>query len=62
MRKFDFVPSRLWGAHINRETVASVAAAGCVEVRRYDLSLDVVTRIEARRGHLSLGETASESR
>lgn len=62
MRKLDFVPSRLWGAHINRETVASVAAAGCVEIRRFDLSLDVVTRIEAWRGPFSRSEAAGESR
>lgn len=52
MRKFDIVPYRLWGAHINRETVELVAAAGGVDVRRFDLSLDIVTRIEARRGDL----------
>lgn len=50
MRTFDFVPYRLWGAHLNRETVALVEAAGCVDVRHYDLSLDVVTRIEAKKG------------
>lgn len=50
MRKLDFVPYRLWGAHINRETVALVAASGCVDVRRFDRALDVVTRIEALRG------------
>lgn len=49
MRKLDFVPYRLWGAHINRETAELVATSGCVDVRRFDLSLDIVTRIEARR-------------
>jgi ubiquinone/menaquinone biosynthesis C-methylase UbiE len=48
MRRLDGVTSRVWGAHIARETVANVRAAGFAEVRDTDLSLDVVKRITAR--------------
>jgi ubiquinone/menaquinone biosynthesis C-methylase UbiE len=47
MRWFDPVPFRLWGAHINRDTLSTVQAAGFEEVRSTNLSLDVVRRIEA---------------
>jgi len=47
MHWLDAVPVHLWGAHIDRDTVASVRRAGfAVEVER-DLALDVVKRIEA---------------
>lgn len=48
MRLFDPIPTHLWGAHINRETVNAVRAAGFVNVVDHDLVLDVVKRIEAR--------------
>ena len=47
MRWLDPVPVHLWGAHIDRDTVANVRQAGfAVEVER-DLALDIVKRIEA---------------
>ena len=48
MRWFDFLPYHLWGAHIDRETVANVHSAGFKEVVDTDLSLDMVKLIEAR--------------
>lgn len=44
----DPLTHRLWGAHINRDTLANVEAAGFVEVTTDDLAIDVVKRIEAR--------------
>lgn len=49
MRALDPIPFHLWGAHIDRETVARVRAAGFVDLDVYDLFLDVVKRIEARK-------------
>lgn len=48
MRWLDPLPFHLWGAHIQRETVHAVRAAGFVEVLDTNLALDVVKRIEAR--------------
>ncbi len=48
MLRLDAVTARLWGAHIARETVANVRAAGFVDVEQADLALDVVKRITAR--------------
>ena len=48
MRALDPIPFHLWGAHIDRETVARVRAAGFVDLDVHDLFLDVVKRIEAR--------------
>jgi ubiquinone/menaquinone biosynthesis C-methylase UbiE len=48
MRAIDPLAVRLWGAHVNRETVGVVAAAGFRDVTALDLFLDVVKRIEAR--------------
>lgn len=47
MRWFDFLPYRIWGAHINRETVDNVRRAGFDSVEETNLSLDIVKRIEA---------------
>ena len=48
MRWLDPIPFRIWGAHIDRDTVANVGAAGFVEVEAMNLYLDVVKRISAR--------------
>jgi hypothetical protein len=48
MQWIDPIPSHIWGAHIDRETVDSVRRAGFVEIGVTNLSLDVVKRIEAR--------------
>lgn len=48
MKWFDFVPYRVWGAHINRQTVENVRIAGFEPVEDTDLSLDIIKRIEAR--------------
>jgi len=48
MRLFDPLTVRISGAHIARETVLNVRAAGFDDLRVADLSLDVVKRIEAR--------------
>lgn len=48
MKWIDPIPSHLWGAHIDRDTVENVRCAGFVDVHDTDLSLDVVKRIEAR--------------
>jgi hypothetical protein len=48
MRRLDPLPYHLWGAHLNRETVRSVTAAGFVHVEAADLSLDIVKRIAAQ--------------
>ncbi len=47
MRFFDPIPVRVWGAHIDRETVGNVERAGFRHIRTTNLSLDVVKRIEA---------------
>ncbi len=48
MRWLDPIPFHLSGAHIDRETVHHVEAAGFVDVEDEDLALDVVKRIAAR--------------
>lgn len=47
MQWMDFMSARLWGAHMNRDTVAEVRRAGFEDVRAQPLWLDVVQRIEA---------------
>lgn len=47
MRWLDPVPFHIWGAHIDRETVNSVKAAGFKVNEATNLSLDTVKRIEA---------------
>lgn len=42
------IPVHLWGAHIDRETVNTVRAAGFSEIKTTNLWGDVVRRIEAR--------------
>lgn len=42
------IPFRIWGAHIDRDTVDNVRRAGFVDVVDTNLSLDVVKRIEAK--------------
>ena len=48
MRLFDPIASRVWGAHISRQTVDNVRRAGFEQVEDTDLSLDIVKLIEAR--------------
>ena len=48
MQRLDPVTVRLSGAHIDRETVDNVRAAGFRIVEEDDLVLDIVKRIEAR--------------
>jgi phosphatidylethanolamine/phosphatidyl-N-methylethanolamine N-methyltransferase len=47
MQWLDPVTHHVWGAHIDRETVANVKRAGFVNVRSADLALDIVKRIDA---------------
>jgi ubiquinone/menaquinone biosynthesis C-methylase UbiE len=47
MNWLDPITHRLWGAHINRDTVANVQRAGFTNVRTSDLALDIVKRIDA---------------
>lgn len=47
MNWLDFIPYRLWGAHINRHTVDTVHQVGFPEIQVRDLSLDIVKLIEA---------------
>ena len=48
MHLLDPIPFRIWGAHIDRDTVTNVRAAGFVDVSATRLAFDVVKRIEAR--------------
>lgn len=48
MKWFDFVPYRIWGAHIDRQTVENTRLAGFDHVEDTDLWLDIVKRIEAQ--------------
>ena len=48
MRWLDPATHRLWGAHIDRETVKTVIAAGFEITEVQDLSGDVVKRVLAR--------------
>lgn len=50
MRHLDRLTVRLSGAHLDRNTVGNVRAAGFGEIREDDLMLDIVKAIEARRG------------
>jgi ubiquinone/menaquinone biosynthesis C-methylase UbiE len=47
MRWLDPIPFHLWGAHIDRDTVESVATAGFVIAHERDLALDIVKHVEA---------------
>ena len=47
MRWLDPIPFHLWGAHINRDTVETVRAAGFVVTQERDLMMDVVKYVEA---------------
>lgn len=47
MRFLDPIPFHIWGAHIDRDTVGNVRAAGFRQIQVQDLSLDIVKRIEA---------------
>ncbi len=47
MRWLDPITSRVSGAHINRATVATVEAAGFVDIEAIDRSLDIVKQITA---------------
>lgn len=49
MRWFDPIPYWLWGAHINRDTPATVEASGLIDVCRVPRSLDFVMQISATR-------------
>jgi phosphatidylethanolamine/phosphatidyl-N-methylethanolamine N-methyltransferase len=48
MRWLDPLPANLWGAHIDRETVEAVRAAGFTEIEERDLSLDIVKHVVGR--------------
>jgi phosphatidylethanolamine/phosphatidyl-N-methylethanolamine N-methyltransferase len=48
MKALDPVTTALWGAHIDRDTVANVERAGFSRVESRDLALDVVKAILAR--------------
>jgi len=48
MRWFDPIPSRLWGAHIDRETLENLVEAGFEDIESSDLWLDIFKRIAAR--------------
>jgi phosphatidylethanolamine/phosphatidyl-N-methylethanolamine N-methyltransferase len=50
MRRLDGLTVRLSGAHLDRNTVDNVRAAGFGEIREHDLMFDIVKWIEARRG------------
>jgi hypothetical protein len=47
MHWLDPIPFHLWGAHIDRDTVESVATAGFVISHERDLALDIVKHVEA---------------
>ena len=47
MKWLDPIPSHIWGAHIDRDTVDNVHRAGFVELKETNLYLDIVKRIEA---------------
>jgi ubiquinone/menaquinone biosynthesis C-methylase UbiE len=49
MRWLDPIPYRIWGAHINRDTVANVRTAEIDVVQTKNMSLDVVKMIVGRR-------------
>lgn len=48
MRWLDPVPFHIWGAHIDRDTVHNVRAAGFVDLERSDRVLDIVKLVRAR--------------
>lgn len=47
MRWLDPIPLHIWGAHIDRDTVANVRAAGFTDVESRNKSLDIVKLISA---------------
>jgi hypothetical protein len=47
MRWLDPIPFHLWGAHINRDTMETVRAAGFVVTEERDLMMDVVKLVDA---------------
>ncbi len=47
MKSLDPIPTHIWGAHIDRDTLSNVRAAGFIDVREASLLLDIVKRIEA---------------
>lgn len=49
MRWLDPLPFHIWGAHIDRETVAIVRDAGFQIEREVDLSLDIVKHVVAKQ-------------
>ena len=48
MRWFDPIPYWIWGAHINRDTLATVETSELLDVRGVPRSLDFVMQISAR--------------
>lgn len=61
MQWLDPIPFHIWGAHIDRDTVANVRRAGFVDVVEADLSLDVVKRIEGRTPDQAPGDEGPRS-
>lgn len=48
LRWLDPITVRLWGAHVDRDTVGNVRAAGFADIEARDLALDVVKAVAAR--------------
>lgn len=48
MRWFDPIPFRIWGAHIDRDTVANVRTAGFVDIASRSKALALIQLIKAR--------------
>jgi phosphatidylethanolamine/phosphatidyl-N-methylethanolamine N-methyltransferase len=48
MRLMNPLVLRLWGAHLDRDTVRNVEAAGFCDISAQALSLDIIEQIEAR--------------
>jgi len=48
MRWFDPIPFRIWGAHIDRDTVANVRTAGFVDIASRSKALGLIQLIKAR--------------
>lgn len=49
LRRLQPLVLRLWGAHLDRDTVANVTAAGFADVTARNLMLDFVKRIDAQK-------------
>ncbi len=47
MRWMDAIPLHIWGAHVDRDTVSNVRLTGFERIADTNLSLDIVSRIEA---------------